>query len=368
MRLAAHSPRGLTRQLVLSLSLMAMAVTFFIGASSFVFYTLMWRFFPDEVSTADTWWPAPAEWAWMAVLLVVCPAMAAVIAARLARGILAPVHQLAECLRRLAEGDIGVRATVSHPVSDEVGGLLQDFNGMADRLQRSVQERVTWNAAIAHELRTPVTILRGRLQGVEDGVFTMSPALTRGLLQQTECLSRLIEDLRVLSLAEGGHLLLDPSRVDLRHELGSLVALIEADFAAAGFVLTTDIDDIAVVCDRLRLRQMVLALLQNVRDHAQAGPVRLAAELDAGQLRLSVEDSGPGLDPERARQVFEAFARGESAGRRRPQGAGLGLAVVRAMAGLQGGTVHHRPSPLGGSAFVVSLPQAREAGALLPGA
>lgn len=356
MKRLSQPSHGLTRRLVQSLALTAMAVTFFIGASSFVFYTLMWRFLPEEISTAETWWPAPAEWAWLAVLLLVCPAAAALIAARLARGILAPVHHLAECLRRLAGGDLGTRATLADDASGEIGELLSDFNGMAARLQKSVDERNTWHAAIAHELRTPVTVLRGRLQGVADGVFTLSPSLTRGLLQQTESLSRLIEDLRVLSLAEGGRLLLQPSAVDLVQELTPLTRLVEPDLTAAGMQLSTDIAPATVWCDRARLGQMVLALLQNVRDHAAPGPVRLVAQVEAEELHLRVEDAGPGLDPALLPQVFDAFSRGEDARRRRVCGTGLGLAVVKAIAELHGGRVDCRPSVLGGSAFRVVLP------------
>lgn len=348
-------PRGLARRLVLALSLTAMAVTFFIGASSFVFYTLMWRFLPDEVSTADTWWPAPAEVAWMAVLLVVCPAAAAWIAARLARGIVAPVHQLADCVQRLAAGELDVRAPLADRSAGEIGDLLRDFNAMAERLQRGEQERATWNAAIAHELRTPVTILRGRLQGMADGVFTATPALVGGLLQQTESLGRLIDDLRVLSMADGGRLLLQPAPVDLSRVLRTLLAVVEPDLAQAGFQLGSRLAEGLVVCDEARVRQIMLALLDNVRKHATPGPVRVTLDRDGTLLHLCVEDSGPGLDPVAADRVFAPFSRPDGSSPQRPAGAGLGLAVVRAIAELHGGSVRWRPGAAGGSAFCVTL-------------
>jgi two-component system sensor histidine kinase AdeS len=349
-------PQGLTRRLVLALSLTAMAATFFIGASSFVFYTLMWRFLPDQVSTADTWWPAPTELAWMALLLLVCPAMAAWIAARLARGILAPVQQLTECVRRLAAGELGVRAPLAAHTPGEIGGLLRDFNGMAERLQRGEQERATWNATIAHELRTPVTVLRGRLQGMADGVFTATPAIVLGLLQQTEGLSRLIDDLRVLSMADGGRLLLQPAPVALAQVLRTLLAVVEPDLEAAGFRLQLRLDEGTVVCDEARVRQVLLALLDNVRQHAEPGPVDVTLERAGAWLTLRVEDSGPGLDPAAAAGLFAPFARGQGpAGPQRSSGAGLGLAVVRAIAELHGGSATWRPGTRGGSAFSITL-------------
>lgn len=348
-------PDGLSRRLVLALSLTAMGVTFFIGASSFVFYTLMWRFLPGEVSTAETWWPAPAEVAWMAVLLVVCPAAAAWIAARLARGILLPVHQLADCVRRLAAGELDARAPVADRTAGEIGDLLRDFNAMAERLQRGEHERATWNAAIAHELRTPVTILRGRLQGMADGVFPATPAIVGGLLQQTESLGRLIDDLRVLSMADGGGLLLQPSPVDLSRVLRTMLAVVEPDLTSAGFQVSSRLDEGMVVCDEARVRQIMLALLDNVRKHALPGPVRVTLDRDGPLLHLCVEDSGPGLDPSAAQRIFAPFSRPGGSSPQRPTGAGLGLAVVRAIAELHGGTVRWRSGPSGGSAFSVTL-------------
>lgn len=346
-------PRGLARRLVLALSLTAMAVTFFIGASSFVFYTLMWRFLPGEVSTAETWWPAPAELAWMALLLVVCPAAAAWIAARLARGILAPVHQLADCVQRLAAGELDVRATMADRTTGEIGGLLHDFNVLAERLQRGELERTTWNAAIAHELRTPVTILRGRLQGMADGIFAATPALIGGLLQQTVSLGRLIDDLRVLSMADGGRLLLQQAPVNLSQVLRMTLAVLEPDLAAAGFRVTTQMREGTLVCDEARVRQVMLALLDNVRKHAVPGPVHVTLDLEEGRLHLCVQDSGPGLDPAAAQRLFAPFSRGDGSRQPRAAGAGLGLAVVRAIAELHGGRVRWRPGTLGGSAFSV---------------
>lgn len=348
-------PQGLARRLVLALSLTAMAATFFIGASSFVFYTLMWRFLPSEVSTAETWWPAPAEMAWMAVLLVVCPAAAAWIAARLARGILEPVHQLTDCVRRLAAGELGVRATLADDTAGEIGELLRDFNGMAERLQRGEQERATWNAAIAHELRTPVTVLRGRLQGMADGVFSATPALVGGLLQQTESLGRLIDDLRVLSMADGGRLLLQPAPVDLARVLHTMLAVVEPDLTEAGFALNVHLLDGTAICDEARVRQIMLALLDNVRKHATPGPVRVSMAREGSLLHLCVEDSGPGLDPAAVQEIFAPFKRATDTFPRRPAGAGLGLAVVRAIAELHGGSAGWRPGALGGSAFSVTL-------------
>ena len=156
-------------------------------------------------------------------------------ATRFSRRIIQPLNSVTESVRRLAHGDLEARAHAGDRSLGETSALVEDFNSMAERLQRMTSEMVIWNAAIAHELRTPVTILRGRLQGLAEGVFEPDEALFRSLLAQVEGLSRLIEDLRVLSLADSGHLHLQLEEVDLAQVIGDLKGAVEPALTAAGF-------------------------------------------------------------------------------------------------------------------------------------
>ena len=228
---------------------------------------------------------------------------------------------------------------------------------MAERIERMAGERVIWNAAIAHELRTPVTILRGRLQGLAEGVFTPDEKQFRNLLAQVEGLSRLIDDLRMLSLAESGHLELRRDVVDLSFEIDGLVQLMLPDFHAAGFTPVLNLTKETVFCDSARIRQIVLALLDNAKRYAQAGKIYIDTYLSHDTYFLTVEDEGPGISDEIAAFIFDVFERGESSRSRQMGGSGLGLAVVRAIAQLHGGQALYRHGSQGGSVFQVSWPR-----------
>src|SRR5690606_37085928 len=149
---------------------------------------------------------------------------------------------------------------------------------MARRLQNIEADRVMWHAAIAHELRTPVTILRGRLQGLAEGVFAPDEGQFRSLLAQVEGLSRLIEDLRVLSLADSARLDVRRARNDVVQEVQSVMTLVDPGFRSSGFVLEleTSREEHPAHCDPTRVRQALMALLENARRYATPGRVRIA--------------------------------------------------------------------------------------------
>lgn len=346
--------RGLSRQLVLSLTALVVGMTVFIHFSTFLFYTLMLSNYPEELSSLDSWMPSTVEWLWMGFMLVIGPCVAAITAGRVSRRILAPLNSLTESMRHLSRGDLHARAGAGDSSIGEMAELVRDFNLMAERIQRTSNELVIWNASIAHELRTPVAILRGRLQGLAEGVFKPDAPLFLGLLLQVEGLSRLIDDLRVLSLADGGRLILQKEHVDLAPVLRSLLGLLEPEMAAAGFSLVIRLSPEPVTCDAARVQQMLLALLDNVRRHAHPGVVRVETIRRGNQFSLCVEDSGPGLSDEMAARVFDAFFRGD--GTLAPAGSGLGLAVVRAIAQAHGGVASCRTGLAGGALFEVVLP------------
>ncbi|MBN3818596.1 HAMP domain-containing protein, partial [Paraburkholderia sp. Se-20369] len=213
---------GLSRQIALSMTAMALGVTLLVVATSYAFYYVVFRYWTEFCNQLG-WIPSGPEWAWLIATTLVGLAFALVVSIRLARRILVPLNSVDDSIRRVAQGDLGARAVAGDRSPREAALLADDFNALADQLQRMTDEQTFWNAAIAHELRTPVTVLRGRLQGLAEGVFAPDAAQFRSLLAQVEGLARLIEDLRVISLAESGHLDLQVQDTDLAADVRAVV-------------------------------------------------------------------------------------------------------------------------------------------------
>lgn len=350
---------GISRQISLSMALVALGIILLVQISSYALYTYLIRHSPEFMNSDPLdMTPTSEEVIWLVVTTFISVVIAVTAAGKLSRRILAPLNSVAESLRRVAQGDLTARATNYDHAMGEAAQLVSDFNRMAERLQHMEQERVFWNAAIAHELRTPVTILRGRLQGITDGVFVPDQAQFQNLLTHVEGLGRLIEDLRMVALAESGHLALQKVRASLSSEIETVLQLADPLLQAAGFRLELDLTPQAVLCDPMRIRQALLALLENVRKHATPGVVRISSLVSGSTCRLRVEDEGPGIDPALALHVFDAFQRGDQTQQRGGSGSGLGLAVVKAIAIGHGGQAICRRSKLGGTLFELNWPLA----------
>ena len=348
MRLA-----GLSRQIALSMATMAFCVTVLVVVTGFSFYYVAMTYWPVHFETPG-WKMTMPEWVWLLSSTMAGLALSVVMGLRLARRILVPLNSVAESIRRVAQGDLDARATAGDRSLREAAALADDFNALADQLQRMAKEQTFWNAAIAHELRTPVTVLRGRLQGLAEGVFTPDESQFRRLLVQVEGLAQLIEDLRVISLAESGHLDIELRDTDLGAEVRAVVEVFEDALLAAGQQAVLDLDGQMARCDPVRIRQALLALLDNARRYASPGAIRIQTRLSDGQCLLRVEDEGPGIAEELAPHVFEAFWRADGA-RQRGGGSGLGLAVVAAIALAHGGEA--RCSRVGGGDAELVWPQ-----------
>jgi two-component system sensor histidine kinase AdeS len=356
---------GLSREIVLSMVAMALGVSMFIILTSYTFYFL-WSVYWPEYSWPNTLIPTGPEWLWIIGTTLMGVALAVFVAVKLSRRILLPLNSVAESIRRVAHGDLNARADAGDRSLGETSSLADDFNALAGKLQSAIEEQRFWNAAIAHELRTPVTILRGRLQGLAEGIFTPDESQFCSLLTQIEGLARLIEDLRVVSLAESGKLDLQVQQADLAAEIESVVEMAGSALQAAGqrVVLKLDgsksvnnsesVNNSAVHCDPMRIRQALLALLENIRRHATPGDIHIESSVVNGWCRLSVEDDGPGISEDFMPHVFTAFRRGDNS---TANGSGLGLAVVAAIAQAHGGQARCRSSGKGGSVFELVWPQ-----------
>jgi two-component system, OmpR family, sensor histidine kinase BaeS len=298
-----------------------------------------------------------AEWA------AVCVASGAVGVALgwlLARRITRPLRVVSATADRLAAGDLDARTGVRR--GDEVGQLAADFDAMADDLQRLETDRRTANAAIAHELRTPVTVVRARLQAANDGLLELDGDEIGTLIDQLDGLTAIIEDLRVLSLATAGRLTVHPEPLELEPLLqAQVVALTAAATERHVQLELTRGADVTVCADRNRLAQVVGNLITNAIDHTPPnGEVRVSCArrtaTDTGgsdQVVIVVSDTGPGFPEPVTREIFEPFHAGDRPDAPSSSSSGLGLAIVAAIVAAHDGTVDARNTSSGAEVTVV---------------
>jgi two-component system sensor histidine kinase AdeS len=300
---------------------------------------------------------AGAEDRALAVLSAVAIACGVVASLWLAVRLSRPLEDVAAAARRIAAGDLSARARPHHHGAGEIAQLAADFNAMARTIETAALELRANSAAIAHELRTPLTILRGRLQGTLDGMFATGPAELRGLIEQVDQLGRIVDDLQTVSLAETGQLRLRTARIDLAEEVGRVLATLAPDLAAAGLAVTLDLQPAPATADPMRLRQVILALLDNARQHAASGrELRIETRAGPPAAVLRVLDRGPGFADGTHERAFDRFWRGDASRSRSTGGSGLGLSVVRAIAEAHGASARAMPREGGGAILEVALP------------
>lgn len=283
-------------------------------------------------------------------------ALALPLAFALARWLLEPVHALAAGTRALAAGDYARRIDIAR--GDELGRLAGDFNHLAATLEQHRDARRRWGADIAHELRTPLSVLRGEIQALQDGVRAPTPAALDSLNAECERLGGLIEDLYQLSLADAGALEYRFERIDLGELVHEALDLQHRACADAGLALESDIDAISIRGDARRLAQLVANLLANARRYTDApGRIRVEAKATHEGARLVVEDTEPGVPADALPRLFDRLYRVEASRSRAAGGAGLGLAICRAIVEAHGGRIEASASALGGLRIVVDLPR-----------
>jgi two-component system sensor histidine kinase BaeS len=284
---------------------------------------------------------------------------ALVLSFALARWLLAPVRALASGTRALAAGDFSRR--IDSPRNDELGALSRDFDNLAATLERHRDERRQWGADIAHELRTPLSILRGEIQALQDGVRTVTPTALDSL--QSECgrLGALIEDLYQLSLADAGALEYRFEKTEFDELVRDSVASHREAYGAAGLTLEENIESpIVIDGDARRLTQLLDNLLTNSRRYTDApGRVRVSLLIDHTVVRLAVDDTAPGVPASALPHLFDRLFRVEQSRSRAAGGAGLGLAICKAIVEAHHGTIAAESPVLGGLRIAIELPRSR---------
>jgi len=271
--------------------------------------------------------------------------------------ILSPLKKLARATDRIAHGDLP--ESVRLRSRDEFGQLGESFNQMIANLRRSESLRQMMTADIAHELRTPVTIIQGTLEALLDGVYEPTGETIAPVYEETLHLGRLIDDLRDLALAEAGELRLEKEPVDLESLIRQVAEAAVSSLDEAPtlrFVVEPSVPLVSV--DPMRLRQVLANLLSNaLRVTPADGEIRIEIERAPNAVKFVVADTGPGIAEDDLPHLFERFYRGDPA-RNRGGGTGLGLAIVRQWVEAHGGTIRADNDPAGGARFSVWLPTA----------
>ncbi len=300
------------------------------------------------------------RWQFAAVALGMLGA-SLVLGAGLAHWLTRRVRAIARGAEALMRGDYAVR--VPDTGGDELAHLARDFNALAATLAATRRARSQWIADIAHELRTPLAVLRGEIEALQDGVRPLGPASLGSLAQEVGHLGRLVDDLHTLSLADVGALSYHKEPMDLAELADEAIAVQRRALEERGLAVELALERGAtVLADETRLAQVLGNLMQNTLRYTDApGKVAVAVRREGGRIVLEWQDSSPGVPEADLPRLTERLFRVDASRSRAGGGSGLGLAIVKAIVEAHGGTLVARASRLGGLALEVALPAAREA-------
>lgn len=316
---------------------------------------------------------------WLLAAGLLAGGLALILGLYLAWHITAPLRKLRSAAQAIASGDLTQRVKITS--GDEIGDLGRAFNRMAEALERNEQLRRQMVADIAHELRTPLSVIRANLEALQDGVFPLEEESLTPIHEQTLLLTRLVEDLRQLALAEAGQLTLERQPTDVTKLVQQVVESHRPQAGEKGIELRVDCaEKLPVVqLDPQRIGQVLHNLLANALRYTPSGGSVIVAgwpfEVRRGQpisphplpaplqslpeghwLALSVADTGPGIAPQDLPYIFERFYRGDKSRSRSSGGTGLGLAIARQLVEAHGGKIAAGNEPEGGARFTFVLP------------
>ncbi|GGP28134.1 sensor histidine kinase efflux regulator BaeS [Silvimonas amylolytica] len=285
--------------------------------------------------------------------------VAALLAGWLARTLLRRLYGLTTATHQLATGNYKTR--VVDDSRDEVGGLARDFNQLAQALEHTERSRRNFMADISHELRTPLAVMRAEVEAMQDGIRPMSAETLQSVASQIRQLGKLVDDLHDLSLTDVGALTYRREQLDIRTLLESTLVPLQGRFTKAGLALTWQLDfDIGLIYgDERRLQQLFTNLLENALRYTDAsGAVKVHGWVEKNRLIVTIDDSAPGVDPQKLPRLFERFYRAETSRNRNSGGSGLGLAICRNIVEAHDGQIDAQASDLGGLRVTVALPEA----------
>jgi two-component system sensor histidine kinase BaeS len=301
--------------------------------------------------------PGPFSWVIPAGFVLFLAAILSLVwTGRALRRMSAPLGDLLDSASRVATGDYSPRIKVQG--SREMRSLVHAFNGMAARLQLNEEQRRNLMADIAHELRTPLTVIQGNLEGILDGVYPADEAHLKSVLEETQILARLVEDLRTLALAESGALQLKKEPTDLVVLIGETVSAFrtQADIAGVNLEIQVESGQPLLNLDPERIRQVLSNLIANaLRYTPRGGTIHVSYKVVisvAGRVaEVTVEDTGVGIPPDALPQVFNRFYKSRDS-----SGTGLGLPIARHLVEAHAGTITAESQPGLGTTIRINLP------------
>ncbi len=291
----------------------------------------------------------------------IAAALALLLGVILARRVTNPLARLAQAARNVTDGK--EFAPLSERGESEIAELSRSFNEMVSEIKRLDAAKRQVIADSAHELRTPVTLIRGMIEGMIDGVYPIDDATLASVHEETLRLSRLIDTLRELEVIESGELRIEPEPIELNDAVGRAANLFAPAADKKGVSLVRE-PDRAVPCfamvDRLRIGEVLYNLLSNALKYAPSGgTIRVTVRAhDSMTVGFSIEDSGPGIAESERERVFERFYRVDKSRSADSGGRGLGLAIAKEIVKAHGGAIVAGSSPLGGALLTVTLPRA----------
>lgn len=292
---------------------------------------------------------------------IVAVGIAIILTYFLSRRILSPVKALTTAARQFGKGDFSKR--VDYNGKGEMGELARSFNSMAENLEKNEQLRRNMVADVAHELRTPISNLKGYLEAISDGLIKPDEATIHSLNEEAASLSRLVTDLQELSLADAGKLKMTMQPEEISHIIKDALMVIQPKAAVKGITITSSLPQNLplVEIDAQRIKQVLNNLLNNAIAHTgKDGKITVTAYPQNELLQVSVADTGEGIPQEDLKMIFERFYRVDKSRTRATGGSGLGLTIARRIIEAHGGTIE-ATSRLGqGSTFTFTLPTIKE--------
>ena len=280
---------------------------------------------------------------------------AVVVVGRLVRRTAAPIGDVMEAAHRVAEGDYSVRVRAHGPA--EVRGLAAAFNEMAERLEGNEANRRTLFADLAHELRTPLMVIQSRAEAVRDGLYPADEAHLGAIVDQTQVMARLLDDLQTLSMADAGMLRLHPEPTEPSTLVEDAVDAFRASAEAARVSLRSDVQEgLAILyVDAVRIGQVLGNLMTNALRHTAAGgAVTISVVRTQDGVVFTVADTGEGMSADQLANVFDRFTSSRGSG-----GVGLGLAIAKGLVEAHGGSIDAASEPGRGTRIAFTLPVAR---------
>ncbi|MEQ8225377.1 MAG: HAMP domain-containing sensor histidine kinase, partial [Candidatus Eremiobacterota bacterium] len=272
-----------------------------------------------------------------------------------------PLKKLREGAGEIGAGNLDYRIDIKR--NDVFGYIANSFNTMAESLQKGRMLRKQFFADAAHELKTPITVIKGNLEGMIDGIIPVNEENLKSLLEETEYLNNIIKDIKELALADSGEITLNKKKIDINKIIEASTGMLNMQINAKDINITTDfqVEKPEVSIDPERFNQVIYNLLVNaIKYTPQKGHIKIKTERvlenNIKSVKITIKDSGKGIPPDDLPYIFERFYRVDKSRDRKTGGLGLGLAIVRKIIELHGGTIKAESIINEGSTFYIAIP------------